>query len=140
MYLIRLFSAAFLLSSLFALAQENSTPVSRPFTSPKIEFKAPAPNPDQPWETIPRHGGSSSEEALLDGRSVLTLDPHERATRHITVLTGPDDDVCYTMRTYVVARDSKDSDSTHPVRSMTCVPGSRLRLKTADAPANLNQR
>jgi hypothetical protein len=44
-----------------------------------------------------------------------------------------DDTTCYAIRSYVVARDSKNSDSTHPVSYSTCQPASRYRLKTADA-------
>lgn len=140
MYLIRLLSAAFLLNSVFAIAQEQAAPASQPFFSSKIDFRAPAA---EPWRIIPRQwqdSGSNSEEALLNGPPLFTLDGHGHASRRATVLTGPDDDICYTMRTYVVARDRKDSDSTHAVRSTTCLPGSRLRLKTADAPASLNRR
>ncbi len=43
------------------------------------------------------------------------------------------DNICYTMRTYVVARDSKTSDSVHPVSSSTCQPGKRYGLKTTEA-------
>jgi hypothetical protein len=46
------------------------------------------------------------------------------------------DNVCYTMRTYVVARDSKDSDSVHPVRYSTCTPaGKRQVKKVTQSPA-----
>jgi len=45
------------------------------------------------------------------------------------------DGVCYTLRTYVVARDEKDSDSTHVVRATRCLPATRLQFKTATAPA-----
>lgn len=41
--------------------------------------------------------------------------------------------LCYTIRSYVVARDSKDSDSTHFVRSSTCQPASRYRVRTIEA-------
>jgi len=44
------------------------------------------------------------------------------------------DGVCYTMRTYKVARDDKDSDVTHPVRVTRCMPSSRMELKSAVAP------
>ena len=143
MYLVRLLSAAFLLSSLFALAQEHTSPTSQPLITPRFEFKAPAANAAEPWRIIPRQwqsSGSNSEEASLGGLPGIALGPHGHATRRATVLTGPDDDVCYTMRTYVVARDSKDSDSTHHVRATTCLPGSRLRLKTADAAADFKLR
>jgi hypothetical protein len=43
-----------------------------------------------------------------------------------------DDPTCYTIRTYVVARDGKDSDSTHPVRYSTCAPAERYKVKTAE--------
>jgi|SRR5208283_4516232 len=35
------------------------------------------------------------------------------------------DSICYSIRSYVVERDDKDSDSTHPVGSSTCRPASR---------------
>jgi hypothetical protein len=41
-----------------------------------------------------------------------------------------DDVFCYTMRSYVVARDSKHSDSVHPVGYSTCQPASKYRLRT----------
>jgi hypothetical protein len=45
-----------------------------------------------------------------------------------------DENVCYAIRSYVVARDSKDSDSVHPVSSTTCVPAKRYGLKNAKGP------
>jgi hypothetical protein len=39
---------------------------------------------------------------------------------------------CLKMRSYVVARDSKDSDSVHLVKYSTCQPASRYQVKTAD--------
>jgi len=40
------------------------------------------------------------------------------------------DTTCYTIRTYVVARDSKNSDSTHPAGYSTCQPSAQYQLKT----------
>ena len=42
------------------------------------------------------------------------------------------DPTCYTIRSYVVARDSKDSDSTHPAGYSTCLPSDRYHVKTAE--------
>jgi hypothetical protein len=42
----------------------------------------------------------------------------------------PGDTLCYAIRSYVVARDSKHSDSVHRVGYTTCVPASRYRLRT----------
>lgn len=39
---------------------------------------------------------------------------------------------CLKMRSYMVARDSKDSDSVHLVKYSTCQPASRYQVKTAD--------
>jgi len=49
-------------------------------------------------------------------------------------LNGPldADATCFTMRSYVVARDSKDSDSTHPAGYSTCQPSNRYQVKSAD--------
>lgn len=47
-----------------------------------------------------------------------------------------DETLCYTMRSYVVARDSKDSDSVHPTGYSTCQPASRYRLRTTQLRAS----
>jgi len=39
---------------------------------------------------------------------------------------------CYAIRSYVVARDSKTSDSTHPVSYSTCEPAARYQLRTTE--------
>ncbi len=54
------------------------------------------------------------------------------AKPELALLATPDDNICYTMRMYVVAKDSKDSDATHLVRYTTCQPGGRYRLKTTE--------
>jgi hypothetical protein len=53
------------------------------------------------------------------------------------VLRGGDrdferDGVCYTMRTYVMAREDKSSDVTHRVRYTRCTPAWKVEFKTAD--------
>jgi hypothetical protein len=44
------------------------------------------------------------------------------------------DGVCYTMRTYVMAREDKSSDVTRMVRYHKCLPSWKLDFKTAIAP------
>jgi hypothetical protein len=46
------------------------------------------------------------------------------------------DGVCYTMRTYVMAREDKDSDATHMVRATRCLPAWKLEFKTAVNPGH----
>jgi hypothetical protein len=40
--------------------------------------------------------------------------------------------VCFKMRTYVVARDSHRSDAVRPVAYYTCLPGAKVGMKSAD--------
>lgn len=44
------------------------------------------------------------------------------------------DGVCYTMRTYVMAREDKDSDATRMVRATRCLPASKIEFKTTVEP------
>jgi hypothetical protein len=44
----------------------------------------------------------------------------------------PDDGICLTMRTYKVARDNPQSDSTHAVGYSTCQPGARFQVRTTE--------
>jgi len=43
---------------------------------------------------------------------------------------------CFAIRSYVVARDRKNSDSVHPVRSSTCVSARHVQLKNATGSAH----
>jgi hypothetical protein len=47
---------------------------------------------------------------------------------------------CYSIRSYLMARDSKDSDSTHLVSTSTCQPAQRYTVKTTDLGPHLLQR
>jgi len=49
------------------------------------------------------------------------------------------DGVCYTMRTYVMAREEKDSDVTRMVRVTRCMPATKLEFKSAVAPVRKTQ-
>lgn len=50
------------------------------------------------------------------------------------------DTTCYTMRSYLVARDSKDSDATHPVGYSTCQRATQYRLKSTQLETNSSDR
>lgn len=68
-----------------------------------------------------------NEEITLktDGDSRIVI-----AGSRIDVPGQPEDSLCYAIRSYVVARDSKTSDSVHPVGYTTCVPANRYQLRT----------
>lgn len=46
-----------------------------------------------------------------------------------------DDYSCFTMRSYIMARDDKDSDATHLVRKVKCTPARKFSVKSADVRA-----
>ena len=85
---------------------------------------APAASASEPSRIIPKAGG--------DRNMIL----HSQDVDSNGVLISPDgpdaaEATCYTIRAYVVARDSKNSDSTHPVEYSTCHAATRYRLKSA---------
>lgn len=51
--------------------------------------------------------------------------------RFPTGMESPADATCYSIRSYLVVRDSPGSDSTHRDGSTTCVPAARFRVYTA---------
>lgn len=126
----RVLVAALFLSSLPAFTQDRQ-PVSLAPTRNAVQTPATPPpaTPSEPWRIIPKtNKDNPSVFSTPDiGSGVLALSPGERLDADTT---------CYAIRAYVVARDSKDSDSTHPVRYSTCLPASRYRLKTADGKAS----
>ncbi len=120
MTLARLLPAVLLLCSLSGFAQDQ--PLN------KLPASAAIATPSEPWRIIP-------------DQDQFRVDPGTRnfklKERFVTMTPGRDgqldaDTTCYTMRSYVVARDAKDSDSTHPVSYSTCQPATRYRVKTTD--------
>ena len=79
------------------------------------------------------HSDQSSPASTNSEHSVLSDLNSPRAKTSVVDSLGriTDDATCLTIRSYVVARDSKDSDSTHLVRYSTCQPASRYQLRTA---------
>lgn len=85
---------------------------------------------------------SQTDRRVQDALNALT---REMAEHHIDpnsvhpwvkispdgVLTSGVDEDCYYIRSYVVARDNKDSDATHRVSESTCQPASRYGTKNA---------
>ena len=151
----RLLLAALLACSLPALSQDQQLDAAQ--------------NPDNISPFAPNHGSSASTEHWRimptrpsdfssDSMDRMRIDqyvldqgkgdfrsrrPDEAKTRTLVMgLNGPLDteSTCFTIRSYVVARDSKDSDSTHPAGYSTCQPASRYRLKTTQESPVLRKR
>lgn len=138
MHLGRLLAVGLLCLPAFSQTQPGHVIADRPlkthlnFVSPRVWSSLDAPTPHV-----------EGTEVLLRGVSEYRL-PMKRATpepafpvgRYPAVLRQPiewaDNTVCYTIDSYVVARDGKDSDAVHPVGSSTCIRGSQIHLKSAD--------
>jgi len=114
-----LLSVVVLLSAIPALAQPQSSSFSDSAPTGPTDQKETqiAIAPAEPWNLFANKTFSFRPDTRLD----TTVPSREQFSS---------DSVCYTMRSYVVARDSKDSDSVHPVGYSTCQPASRYRLRT----------
>jgi hypothetical protein len=144
--LARLLSVTLLFCAFPAFSQERQTAqIPGNGVSAFVTNRDAASTPSEPWRIVPNPPSDLSSHSMnhirvdqyrLDqsevdfrtGRSKL-----ETKTRTLVMgLDGPldGDTTCYTIRSYVVARDSKDSDSTHMTGYSTCQPASRYRVKT----------
>src|SRR5579864_7602002 len=102
--------------------------------------------PSDPWRILPDRSSNFSSDSMdrmrMDqyvhdlGKGDFRTGRSNEAKRRTLVmgLGGPldTDATCFTMRSYVVARDSKDSDSTHPTGYSTCQPASKYRVRTTE--------
>jgi hypothetical protein len=112
-----------------ALAQDSppisENPSTKDLKAPKFRT-APPPKPDESWRIIPK----SDQD-----KDLISITPEMDRKGIVVSPDGPlaTDFTCLSIRSYVVKRDSKNSDSVHPAGYSTCVPAKRFRLKTADA-------
>ena len=109
------------LCSMPALAQDHQNKLNGPDTIPTTQIPdfRPTPSATEPWRIIPKTPGDQSMKFLIAPNDEAVLTPGAM----------PTDQFCLAIRSYVVARDSKDSDSVHPAGYTTCVPASRFQLK-----------
>jgi hypothetical protein len=150
MTLIRLLLASLLLCSLSAFSQDQKIgPAQVPGNdmSSYVANRDAAVTPSEPWKIIPNRASAQS----LDSADRIRIDQFRLDQGQVDLRTGKskpeaktrtlvmgldgrldDDATCYTMRSYVVARDSKDSDSTHLTGYSTCQRASKYRLKTTE--------
>jgi len=127
--------AALLLCCSLSFAQKPTAASEAPTSSS-------AASSAEPWQILTPTTDAS--KTPLDGNQTDqgVIDPNNKSFR-VAVPSDPmalnlyaqfgDDSVCYAIRSYVVARDSKDSDSVHPVSSSTCVPSRLYRYKKVKA-------
>ncbi len=159
MTLARLLTAALFLCCLPALSQDQQSQRSRSSASPCRENWAGCPvvgnvpadasffffdwsdykaaTASEPWRIIPSQ--PASLDSVQNALDPVRLDRHrldqvngDPNLRNLKLETLGEDTTCYAIRSYVVARDSKDSDSTHPAGYSTCQPSNRYQVKSAD--------
>lgn len=148
MTLARLLVATLVASSSLAFSQTKTDSLAVADQA-SATSKPPAVRASEPWEFIPNQladAGSGNDplnrlqidkyKALRSNTNSHTLlvSPEADAGMILSGLDGDPDGVatCLKIRSYVVARDSKDSDSTHPVSYSTCQPSKRYSLRTTD--------
>lgn len=108
-----------------------------------------AATPEEPWRFISNQSANATADrnpldrlkidkykvfrSKSDARTLL-LRPDIDAGMFLSVIDGQlgAETTCYKIRSYVVARDSKHSDSTHPVSYSTCQPAARYQLRTTE--------
>ncbi len=71
----------------------------------------------------------NSQDAIQDQPGPSDAAPAVRAPHILTL--QQDENTCYTLRTYRVARENPESDSTRPAGYSTCQRATRFQLKTA---------
>jgi len=140
MTLVRAFVAALVFCSLPSFCQV--TP--QPNFPKKPDLGIKTSQSSDPWRIVPDDATPQDPLArIVSGSNAYLIGKDQGFSFHFIppletdkMAVGPDgesgaDSVCYTIRSYVVARDSKDSDSVHPVAYSTCQPATHYRLRTA---------
>lgn len=158
MTLARFLAAALLLWSVSCLAQDRqpmgyALPAFHQVQSVPA-FGSAAAAPSAPWQFVPNQAQNVGPSIPLEHprqfpkqkfKSDLSRDAEAQLIASSPqFVIGPDgvlsDSTCYTIRSYVVARDAKGSDSTHLVHSSTCQPASRYHVRTAQAQSTSPER
>jgi hypothetical protein len=142
---VPLLTAAMLICAASAFAQEQLCSKIHPNRSAEPDKSVQAPA-SKPWNIVPSQppdveaGKNSLRLPQIDA---YKIDPSRMENGQsfrwgsqidpMTVMSygePGDDTVCLKIRSYVVARDDRDSDSVHLVGYSTCQPASRYRLRT----------
>jgi len=74
---------------------------------------------------------SAASESKKDSPETRSLDSRAQHTLTHILTMEQNDAICYTLRTYRVARLSPESDATKPAGYSSCLRSSRFQLKTA---------
>jgi hypothetical protein len=117
-----------LLSAIPGVAQGSGVPLSVYARWFDVTAKPDTPQSRLQWS----HDPTFATQPLPKMRRFAV--PFVMARRGQRVPAEDEDNVCYTVRSYLVARESRDSDVTLPVGYRTCTPSSKFGVKRADLP------
>jgi hypothetical protein len=97
--------------------------------APAIGQSQPAPNSAAP--TVKSYFLNGAADATKIAKSHPTNGHRHKLNRRNlgSILEEDRDNVCYTMRSYIMARENRDSDSTKLVGYSTCQPSSKYELR-----------
>jgi hypothetical protein len=137
---MRLLAALLVLCSMSMFAQSKPAASSHDGGSPFDTFsalKSSEVSPAEPWRVVPSAAPNErrdwpSHTSPANGRK----DSRNPQFNLLSEQNGSDEGQagtdldCLAIRSYLVARDSPDSDSTHLVGYTTCVPSRKIRLKS----------
>jgi hypothetical protein len=125
----RLLAACLLLCPGFIFAQKNpaNTASSEPWSiSPNLEAKT-----NVPQDPLARLEASQPPNYGSDrGQNKKTFFFPSPGKGFVIAPEALADNSCFAIRSYVMARDSKNSDSTHLVGYTTCVPSGKYQVRT----------
>lgn len=108
-------------SGLLHNARGRTYDPSKPLSSPTFTFQKSS---GQPLDFSTRAQSAPRRFAL----------PHKFKAHSRQDPVSPEDNVCYFVRSYLVARESRDSDVTLPVGYRTCTSSSKFGVKRAALP------
>jgi hypothetical protein len=133
-----------------AFAQEQLSSATRP-SQTAVSEKSVQATTSEPWKIFLNQptdwnaGKNRLQQFQIDAYKIdrSRIDPNRRPFRwgsQIDDIQLGDDTVCYKIRSYVVARDNKESDSVYPVGYSTCQPASRYRLRRTQVQTDTSDR
>lgn len=97
-----------------------------------VFFAAPAASYGQTTDSAQP---AATTPPVITARAQPALPPTRLSRRD--VLEEQRDGVCYTMRTYIVARESRDSDVTYPKAYHECLPEWKIQTRSIEQPVDL---
>jgi hypothetical protein len=141
------------LCTLAAFAQDQRA-TSDPNLGTALQTSPLASTNPEPWRIIPKAAQQDGRpevpignDNLLNAGGTPQVVPFATHSPEITIRVLSSDEVaqstsgnvCYSIRSYLMARDSKDSDSTHSVGMSTCQPAKKYALKTTGPAPHIAQ-